>query len=162
MVINVVITLTVCLVFPFAALMQMPFLDALSSQGPRSMPNSFLPASPVLRAGVLVLGDAFNMRHPLTGAGMSVALHDVEYWKHALRSVPDLHDTEELLRIQQSFHWQRKLSHSFVTNTLAQALYALFAAGDDGTYLALQSVCKCGNPLSSVSFLVVELELLRS
>ena len=95
------------------------------------MPNSFLPAAPILQAGVVILGDAFNMRHPLTGAGMSVALHDVQFWKDAIHRIPDLHDTEAIMKLQRSFHWKRKLSHSFVTNTLAQALYALFAAGDD-------------------------------
>ena len=30
----------------------------------------------------------------------------------------------------QMFHWQRKQSHSFVVNVLAQALYELFAAKD--------------------------------
>lgn len=51
------------------------------------MPGSFLPASPVVTPGVLVLGDAFNMRHPLTGGGMSVALNDVVIWRDLLRKV---------------------------------------------------------------------------
>lgn len=48
-------------------------VDALQSQRLRSMPNAFLPA--VLQGqletgskeGILLIGDAWNMRHPLTG-----------------------------------------------------------------------------------------------
>ncbi|KAL9938028.1 hypothetical protein V8E36_002651 [Tilletia maclaganii] len=51
----------------------------------RSMPNSWLP--PALQGqgsdpdwqGVILVGDAMNMRHPLTGGGMSVGLWDVVY-----------------------------------------------------------------------------------
>ena len=124
--------LTCFLCFLPSELLHGPFVEAVSTQAVRSMPNSFLPAAPVLQPGALVLGDAFNMRHPLTGAGMTVALHDVEFWRDELKQLADLHDVEAVLAIQRRFHWQRKMSHSFVANTLAQALYALFAAGDDG------------------------------
>lgn len=65
------------------------FLDALADDSPnhpggqkvKSMPNSFLPPSVQgklrdSKEGVLLAGDAMNMRHPLTGGGMSVALND--------------------------------------------------------------------------------------
>ena len=29
------------------------------------------------KEGVMLVGDSYNMRHPLTGGGMTVALHDV-------------------------------------------------------------------------------------
>lgn len=70
------------------------------------MPNSFLPPQAIhkpgivhingmylpvnLSLGVLILGDAFNMRHPLTGAGMSVALNDVVLLRQALQDMPSL------------------------------------------------------------------------
>lgn len=96
----------------------------------RSMPNSFLPASVDIKPGVLLLGDAFNMRHPLTGAGMTVALMDTLIWKDQLQSVPDLKEYSNVVSLQKRFLWKRKLSHSFVVNVLAQALYALFSAAD--------------------------------
>ena len=59
------------------------FIAAVSetnSQRVKSMPNSFLPpamqGSKRSKEGVLLAGDAMNMRHPLTGGGMSVALND--------------------------------------------------------------------------------------
>ena len=65
--------------------LQPAFLSAVESGRLRSMPNSFLPPAPVETPGVLVLGDALNMRHPLTGGGMSVALNDVVIWRNLLR-----------------------------------------------------------------------------
>ena len=43
------------------------FLEAARLERPRCMPNSWLPPVPIIKAGVLCLGDAVNMRHPLTG-----------------------------------------------------------------------------------------------
>ena len=63
------------------------FLEAVETGRIRSMPNSFLPPAAVEKPGVLVLGDAFNMRHPLTGGGMSVALNDVVIWRQLLRQL---------------------------------------------------------------------------
>lgn len=46
----------------------------------RTVPNSFLPPATRghygAREGVIMVGDSRNMRHPLTGGGMMVALHD--------------------------------------------------------------------------------------
>ncbi|TNN72913.1 Squalene monooxygenase [Liparis tanakae] len=108
-----------------------PFMGAIQNDRLRSMPASFLPPSPVNKPGVLLLGDAYNMRHPLTGGGMSVALNDVGIWRSLLENIPDLYDNGAILQAKKKFHWQRKSSHSFVVNVLAQALYELFAATDN-------------------------------
>jgi len=95
------------------------------------MPCKFLPPSTVRKSGVLMLGDAFNMRHPLTGGGMSVAFNDVAIWRDLLQSIPDLRDYRQLDDAYTVFQNKRKLSHSFVVNVLAQALYELFSADDE-------------------------------
>nr|BDI08703.1 squalene epoxidase [Pagrus major] len=110
------------------------FMVALQNDRLRSMPASFLPPSPVNKPGVLLLGDAYNMRHPLTGGGMSVALNDVRIWRNLLKNIPDLYDDEAMLQAKKKFHWERKSSHSFVVNVLAQALYELFAATDNSLH----------------------------
>lgn len=51
--------------------------------------------------GVLLLGDAYNMRHPLTGGGMSVALNDVCIWRSLLRNIPDLYDDTALSQVSE-------------------------------------------------------------
>ncbi|TWW79657.1 squalene monooxygenase [Takifugu flavidus] len=117
-----------------------PFMVALQNDRLRSMPASFLPPSPVNKSGVLLLGDAYNMRHPLTGGGMSVALNDVCIWRDLLKNLPDLYDDSALLQAKKKFHWERKSSHSFVVNVLAQALYELFAATDSSLH-ELRKAC---------------------
>lgn len=111
---------------------QPSFLEALERGSLRSMPNSFLPAAPNKTPGLMILGDALNMRHPLTGGGMTVAFNDVVFIRDFLspENVPDLANTKKVLQQLSAFHWQRKKASS-VINILAQALYSLFAA--DGT-----------------------------
>ncbi|KAJ8394668.1 hypothetical protein AAFF_G00044710 [Aldrovandia affinis] len=116
------------------------FMVALQNDRLRSMPASFLPPSPVNKTGVLLLGDAYNMRHPLTGGGMSVVLNDVRIWRSLLKNIPDLYDDAAMLQAKKKFHWERKSSHSFVVNVLAQALYELFAATDNSLH-ELRKAC---------------------
>lgn len=116
------------------------FMVALQNDRLRSMPASFLPPSPVNKPGVLLLGDAYNMRHPLTGGGMSVALNDVCIWRSLLKNISDLDDDDAMLQAKKKFHWERKSSHSFVVNVLAQALYELFAATDNSLH-ELRKAC---------------------
>lgn len=49
------------------------FLAAIEAGRIRSMQNKLMPAAPLHRAGALLLGDAFNMRHPLTGKFLSLS-----------------------------------------------------------------------------------------
>ncbi|KTG39894.1 hypothetical protein cypCar_00013946 [Cyprinus carpio] len=117
-----------------------PFMLALQNDRLRTMPASFLPPAPVNKQGVLLLGDAYNMRHPLTGGGMSVVLNDVRIWRDLLKNMPDLYDNTAVLQAKKRFHWERKSSHSFVVNVLAQALYELFAATDNSLH-QLRKAC---------------------
>ena len=91
----------------------------------RSMPNSFLPPSTSSELGIILLGDAMNMRHPLTGGGMTVALNDVVYLRDLLKG--DATTDQEVTMVQMElFFWKRK-ELSTVINVLAQALYTLFS-----------------------------------
>jgi squalene monooxygenase len=117
------------------------FQAALGKGSLRSMPNSFLPPTTNRTPGLALLGDALNMRHPLTGGGMTVALNDVVLLKSLLSptTVPDLSDTKLVLKQLHTFHWRRK-NLTGVINILAQALYSLFAA-DDPQLKYLQRGC---------------------
>ncbi|KAI9769579.1 MAG: Squalene epoxidase [Candelina submexicana] len=105
------------------------FEAALDKGALKSMPNSFLPPSTSRTPGMIMLGDAMNMRHPLTGGGMTVAFNDVVLLSDLLspEKVPRLEDTQLVLKQMSTFHWRRKNLTS-VINILAQALYSLFAA----------------------------------
>ncbi|ETN40375.1 uncharacterized protein HMPREF1541_04652 [Cyphellophora europaea CBS 101466] len=117
------------------------FLSALDKGHLRSMPNSFLPPATQRTPGLALLGDALNMRHPLTGGGMTVAFSDVVTLTQLLHpsKIPNLADTKAALRAFRHFHWQRKHVTS-VINILAQALYSLFAA-DQTSLKWLQKGC---------------------
>ena len=113
---------------------QPSFEAALEKGSLRSMPNSFLPPSTNKTRGMIMLGDAMNMRHPLTGGGMTVAFNDAVLVQELLSPeiVPDLGDTDLVLKQMKTFHWQRKQLTS-VINILAMALYSLFAANGSFT-----------------------------
>lgn len=98
------------------------------------------------------MGDALNMRHPLTGAGMSVGLNDVVIWRDLLRQnrlgyyslrwcfcrdIPDLQNYSLILKAQHVFQSMRKKNHSFVVNVLSMALYELFAAQESQTAIII-------------------------
>lgn len=107
------------------------FEAALDKDRLRSMPNSFLRPSLNRTKGMILLGDALNMRHPLTGGGMTVAFNDAVLLSSLIspEHIPHLSDTQAVLKAMKRFHWARKDLTS-VINILAQALYSLFAAND--------------------------------
>lgn len=110
---------------------QSSFETAVRNDRPRCMPNNYLKSSAQLQtAGTIVIGDALNMRHPLTGGGMTVALKDVVLLSRMFEDVPDLSDGVAIQLMEQAFR-QRRLSHAATVNVLAQALYALFSATKD-------------------------------
>ncbi|KIX10504.1 uncharacterized protein Z518_01587 [Rhinocladiella mackenziei CBS 650.93] len=123
------------------SVVQPSFQTALDKGLLRSMPNSFLPPTTNKTPGLAILGDALNMRHPLTGGGMTVAFNDVVLISELLspQNVPDLSNTDLVLNQFSKFHWRRKNLASII-NILAQALYSLFAA-DDWQLKYLQKGC---------------------
>ncbi|KAF8473274.1 ERG1 squalene epoxidase [Kalaharituber pfeilii] len=109
-----------------------------------SMPNSFLAPTVNTVPGLLIVGDAMNMRHPLTGGGMTVAFNDAVLLRELLspENVPDLEDLAEVASSLSDFHWRRKGADggSSVINILSMALYQLFAA-DSPQLRVLQKGC---------------------
>jgi squalene monooxygenase len=113
---------------------------ALEKDRLRRMPNSFLPPTrqskralrqrPV-KEGVVLIGDAWNMRHPLTGGGMTVAFNDVEILAKALVQLPPgelgFGDWERVRRVVEQWETDRRPLASTV-NILSVALYDLFGA----------------------------------
>ncbi|EFJ48412.1 hypothetical protein VOLCADRAFT_74714 [Volvox carteri f. nagariensis] len=136
------------------------FLEALERpEAIRSMQNKLMPAAPLHQPGALLLGDAFNMRHPLTGGGMTVALSDCSLLVDMLRPLPTLGDALATAQRTADFYTRRK-PLSATINTLANALYKVFCSTGDPAqeemrqacfeYLAQGGICAAG-PISLLS-----------
>ncbi|XP_043922159.1 squalene monooxygenase-like [Protopterus annectens] len=121
-----------------------PLLTALQNEHLKIIPARYLPAVAVNKPGVLILGEAYNIRHPFTGGGMSVILNDIKIWRELLQDIPDLYDNEKIFQAKQKFYWLRKKSCSFVVNTLAEVLHRLFTASDETQLLVRKALfCYC-------------------
>jgi len=118
-----------------------PFKKAVEAGNLKSMPNRVMPALPQLLPGAILLGDSFNMRHPLTGGGMTVALNDVELLRDLLVERPAgtlaQHggDADAAAAAARRLHahvtgkfFARRKNLSSTINILANALYAVFCA----------------------------------
>lgn len=155
-----------------------PIKIALEKDRIRRMPNSFLPplpqshiASPFFpslslsshqatpgKKGVILIGDAWNMRHPLTGGGMTVALNDVVYLstcirdaiaKQALHAQDGDGDSDAVQDTLASWPtverdilcewWWKRKGLSSTINILSVALYDLFGADGELTPSPLSS-----------------------
>lgn len=116
------------------------FIAAIEKGNIRTMPNRSMPANPHPTPGALLLGDAFNMRHPLTGGGMTVALSDIVVLRDLLRPLHDLHDAATLCKYLESFYTLRKPVASTI-NTLAGALYKVFCASPDPARKEMRQAC---------------------
>ncbi|RYY32916.1 hypothetical protein EON62_04805, partial [archaeon] len=75
------------------------FLEAANTQEPYCMPIRPLTGQHTEREGAILLGDSWNMRHPLTGGGMTVAIKDSEMLCTVLRDL-DLQSTLRLLPLR--------------------------------------------------------------
>jgi squalene monooxygenase len=120
---------------------QPAFAHALATAKLRVMPNQYLPAKRQRQNGLVVLGDALNMRHPLTGGGMTVGLNDAALLARLLQPscVPALDDYRVVREQLRVFHTRRR-GLDAVINTLSIALYSLFAA-DRNSLKILQKGC---------------------
>lgn len=103
----------------FCFLLQLPselrdaFVAAIDKGNIRTMPNRSMPANPRPTPGALLMGDAFNMRHPLTGGGMTVALSDIVVLRDLLKPLHDLNNAALLSKYLESFYTLRKVKPNF-------------------------------------------------
>ncbi|KAI5960157.1 ERG1 [Candida pseudojiufengensis] len=115
------------------------FTSALEDKKFRIMPNQYLSAKKQNQKGFILLGDSLNMRHPLTGGGMTVGISDSVLLARLLKSVDNFEDYDLIKDKLSIFHRKRK-NLDAVINTLSIALYSLFAA-DKRSLKILQYGC---------------------
>ena len=91
----------------------------------RSVPCQKLTAFAIRRRGAFCVGDSLNMRHPLTGGGMTVAFSDVCIISKILSRFDDLSDRDKVTDALDSFYKERTPTASTI-NILSHALYDVF------------------------------------
>jgi squalene monooxygenase len=105
--------------------LQEAFKKAVDEGGLKAKPTCLLASRPIVKKGVLLLGDSLNMRHPITGGGMTVALTDVKDLSDRLNHPGDLDKKSVVNDLIISFYRQRHDENASI-NILAFALYSVF------------------------------------
>ena len=100
------------------------FVAAVEEGHFKMFPNHRLPASPIKKPGAVLLGDALNMRHPLTGGGMTAVFADVKNLGDNLSAIQDFSDNRAVSKAVQKYYETRHLGTQ-TTNILADGLYGV-------------------------------------
>ncbi|KAJ1646861.1 Squalene epoxidase [Coemansia erecta] len=87
----------------------------------RCIGSKFIPATANKIPGAIWIGDSLNVRHPLTGGGMTIGLWDIVHLTDLLRT------PATLAQVKAQWYWLRR-PRALVVNTLSVALHSLFAA----------------------------------
>lgn len=98
------------------------FENAVNSGDIKMMPNCYMPAKPIQKHGAVLLGDSLNMRHPLTGGGMTVAFTDVQRLGDHLI---DAYTKEANFSNAVQLFYDDRHKNTATINILADALYGV-------------------------------------
>ena len=90
------------------------------------MPNHYMAAKPIIRKGAVMLGDALNMRHPLTGGGLTAVFSDIEILSAHLLAMPDFSNLDLIHDKIEAYYRDRQQANANL-NILANALYGVMS-----------------------------------
>ncbi|KAG2239599.1 hypothetical protein Bca52824_091557 [Brassica carinata] len=99
-----------------------------------------MPATLSRKKGVIVLGDAFNMRHPVIASGMMVLLSDILILSRLLKPLGNLGDENKVSEVMKSFYVLRK-PMSATVNTLGNSFWQVLIASTDEAREAMRQGC---------------------
>jgi squalene monooxygenase len=113
------------------------FFAAVEEGKFKVMPNHIFPAKPKIKQGAVLVGDSLNMRHPLTGGGMTVAFTDVQSLGSKLIHVltqPGSPQTpaekQVLIHAAVKEFYETRHKQVATVNILADALYGVMSNPD--------------------------------
>lgn len=102
------------------------FIKAYQEGKFKVMANQLMPAKPKKIKGVVLLGDSLNMRHPLTGGGLTAVFQDVKLLGDYLMAMPSFENQELIFENVKKYYKERVLLNANV-NILANALYGVMS-----------------------------------
>lgn len=108
--------------------MKKSFLESIEQEPLKVMPNHSMRGQAFHRKGGVLLGDSLNMRHPLTGGGMTAVFSDIICLNEKLNQI-DIQNIDQLETAIQHFYIDRKKGVETI-NILADALYGVFMDKD--------------------------------
>ncbi len=106
--------------------MRSSYEQALQEGGFKVMPNHYMAAKPIIRKGAVMLGDALNMRHPLTGGGLTAVFSDIQILSTHLLAMPDFNNTDVIHEKIEAYYRDRQNANANL-NILANALYGVMS-----------------------------------
>lgn len=126
--------------------------QALQAGGFRVMPNHYMAAKPIILKGAVMLGDALNMRHPLTGGGLTAVFSDIQILSTHLLTMPDFYNTDLIHEKIKAYYQDRQHANANL-NVLANALYGVMS--NDSLKSVVFKYLQCGgsNAQESISIL---------
>ncbi len=128
------------------------YQQAIHRGGFKVMPNHYMAAKPIIRKGAVMLGDALNMRHPLTGGGLTAVFSDIQILSKHLLAMPDF-GNNDLIHTKIEAYYQDRQHANANLNILANALYGVMS--NNLLKSAVFNYLKCGgaNAQESISIL---------
>lgn len=125
---------------------------ALQEGGFKVMPNHYMAAKPIIRKGAVMLGDALNMRHPLTGGGLTAVFSDIQILSAHLLAMPDFNNADLIHEKIEAYYRDRQEANANL-NILANALYAVMS--NDLLKRAVFKYLQCGGANAQESIAVL-------
>lgn len=102
------------------------FIAAYKEGKFKVMANQLMPAKPRKIKGVVLLGDSLNMRHPLTGGGLTAVFQDIKLLGDLLMEMPNF-TNQELIFEKIKKYYKKRVSLNANVNILANALYGVMS-----------------------------------
>jgi len=126
--------------------------QAIQEGGFKVMPNHYMAAKPIIRKGAVMLGDALNMRHPLTGGGLTAVFSDIQILSTHLLAMPDFNNTDLIHEKIEAYYRDRQHANANL-NILANALYGVMS--NDLLKTAVFKYLQCGGANAQESIAIL-------
>lgn len=107
--------------------LQHVYWQALEHEKFKAMPTMRISGKSINKPSLMAIGDALNVRHPLTGGGMTAALTDVKLLGDLLLGIENFEEPEAIDLAVKTFFDTRHQNNATI-NILADALYGVMTS----------------------------------